>query len=112
MTVIRYIHNNPIKAKIVNAPEGYPWSSIHAYYGSREDPDGLTTTDIIMKIIHEQQTEAIKGFRDFMQQDNKDQCLDDHMKKRKTDSEVKEKIEAIMNGEPIVKIANCSCDRN
>ncbi|MDD3024549.1 MAG: transposase, partial [Syntrophomonadaceae bacterium] len=33
LTVLRYIHNNPVKAAMVQKPEEYRWSSIHAYYG-------------------------------------------------------------------------------
>ncbi|RQD67499.1 MAG: hypothetical protein D5S00_10235 [Tindallia sp. MSAO_Bac2] len=31
--VIRYIHNNPVKAKIVRSPEDYQWSSFGSYAG-------------------------------------------------------------------------------
>ena len=31
-TVIRYIHQNPVKAGMVNKPEAYQWSSCHVYY--------------------------------------------------------------------------------
>jgi hypothetical protein len=47
---------------------------------------------------------TIKGFREFMQQRNQDQCLDDQIKLQKTDSEVKAEIQAIMNGVPIKKL--------
>jgi len=39
-----------------------------------------------------------------MQQENEDQWLDDQIKQRKTDDEVKAEIEALLNGEPIEKI--------
>jgi putative transposase len=41
LTVVRYIHNNPVKAKIVYRAEDYHWSSIHAYYCGSDKPDGL-----------------------------------------------------------------------
>lgn len=31
--VIRYIHNNPVKAKMVNSPDKYEWSSYNEYTG-------------------------------------------------------------------------------
>jgi DNA-directed RNA polymerase specialized sigma subunit len=40
-----------------------------------------------------------------MQQENDDQCLDNQIKTRKTDGEVKAEIEALMNGEPIGKLS-------
>ncbi len=104
LTVIRYIHNNPVKAKMVITAENYRWSSIQAYYEGREYPDGLTEPEFILGIFHKKRTEAIKGFREFMQQKNQDQCLDDQIKLQKTDSEVKAEIQTIMNGVPIEKL--------
>ncbi|MEN6349606.1 MAG: transposase [Syntrophomonas sp.] len=104
LTVVRYIHNNPIKAKMVIVAEEYRWSSIHAYYGGREYPAGLTGPEFILGMIHEKRTEAIKIFREFMQQENEDQCLDDQIKACKSDDEVKTEIEALMNGQPIGKL--------
>ncbi|HWQ77074.1 MAG TPA: transposase [Syntrophomonas sp.] len=104
LAVIRYIHNNPVKAKIIQEAEDYRWSSIHAYYGGNEYPVGLTETEFILGIIDENKTEAIKKFEEYMKQENEDNCLDDQIRLRKTDSEVKAEIEAIMNGEPIEKL--------
>jgi len=104
LTVIRYIHNNPVKAKIVSKAEDYRWSSIHRYYEDREYPVGLTDPEFILGMIHEKRAEAIRGFREYMKQENEDNCLDDQIKLRKTDEEVKVEIEAMMNGEPISKL--------
>lgn len=35
--VIRYIHNNPVKANIVSKPEKYNWSSMSEYIGDEAD---------------------------------------------------------------------------
>ena len=32
----RYIHLNPIKAKLVKSPEDYRWSSYRAYFSQKE----------------------------------------------------------------------------
>ncbi len=37
----RYLHLNPVRAKIVQAPEEYPWSSYRDYIGMRHAPDWL-----------------------------------------------------------------------
>ncbi len=34
---IDYIHNNPVRAKIVQRPEDYPWSSYHFYHDLSSD---------------------------------------------------------------------------
>lgn len=101
LTVVRYIHNNPVKAKIVSIPEEYRWSSIREYYGGCKHPAGLTETEFVLAVISKNRTEAIKEFREFMKLKNEDICLDDQIKLRKTDEEVKAEIESMMNGEPI-----------
>ncbi len=35
-TCLRYIHNNPVKAKICQKPEGYKWSSFNGYIDKRD----------------------------------------------------------------------------
>ncbi|HOB11760.1 MAG TPA: transposase [Syntrophomonadaceae bacterium] len=102
LTVVRYIHHNPVKAKIVKSPEDYPWSSIQAYYS--EHPHELVNTDFILEFMHKTRAEAVRIFREFMQMENDDQCLDDEIKTSKTDNEVKAEIEAMMNGEPIERL--------
>ena len=104
LTVMRYIHNNPLKAGIVSEPEEYQWSSIHAYYGSSEHPKGLSEPDLILETIHQNKDIAIQGLREFMMQENEDKCIDHEIRKRKSDGEVKDEIEALMNGEKISKL--------
>ncbi len=104
LTVVRYIHNNPVKAGLVRNPESYRWSSIHAYAGGKEYPSGLTQTEYILCIFHRNQIEAIRAFREFMKQENEDTCLDEEIKRKKTDGEVKAELEALMDGEPIGKL--------
>ena len=104
LTVVRYIHNNPVRAAMVSVPEEYRWSSIRAYYGGGEHPAGLTEIEFVLAIIHKNRAEAVKRFREFMKLDNEDKCLDDQIKLRKTDGEVKAEIEAMLSGEPIGKM--------
>lgn len=58
--VIRYIHNNPVEAKIVNIPENYRWSSMQEYL-SRED--GLIAQEAREFIYYNFKTKNI--FKDF-----------------------------------------------
>jgi len=30
-SIVKYIHNNPVRAGIVSDPQAYPWSSVHNY---------------------------------------------------------------------------------
>ena len=43
----RYIHLNPVRARIVARPEGYAWSSYRSYIGSAQSPPWLKTSFIL-----------------------------------------------------------------
>jgi len=101
LTVIRYIHNNPVKAGIVGRPEDYRWSSIQAYYSRPEESIGLTDVGFILGILAKERTEAIYRFREHMKIKNQDICIEEEIKQRKTDSEAKAGIEALLNGDPL-----------
>ena len=45
--VLRYIHNNPVKAGIVSRPEDFKWSSMSAYLGRTERPRWLTVDRLL-----------------------------------------------------------------
>ena len=45
---LRYIHQNPVQAKLVDACNGYPWSSYGAYAGLAPCLPGLVDTDLIL----------------------------------------------------------------
>ncbi|WP_204412969.1 transposase [Bacillus tianshenii] len=45
--VSKYIHLNPVRAKLVTKPEEYPWSSYRAYYYNRKDDPIITTGHIL-----------------------------------------------------------------
>lgn len=111
LTVIRYIHNNPVKAGLANKPEDYRWSSIHVYYGKNEYINGLTNAGYILDIFAGEPTEAIRRFRDHMRTETNDTCLDDERKPRKTDEEMRSEIEACMNGTPVTTLQNMAKQR-
>ncbi len=46
----RYIHLNPLEAKIVSAPEAYRWSSYPAYLGRCKPPDWLYRHEIYAQL--------------------------------------------------------------
>ena len=104
LTVIKYIHRNPVQARMVSEPEDYHWSSIHAYYGNPEYPTRLTDTGFILGILADERTEAVKGFREHMKIETQDICLDDVIQKGKLDEEVMAEIEAILGGRPVMTL--------
>jgi putative transposase len=60
MTVIRYIHQNPVKAGIVERVAEWKWSSCGGYYRKAYYPVGLLEVDIILGTISENREKAIE----------------------------------------------------
>ncbi|CVK21085.1 REP-associated tyrosine transposase [Sporomusa sphaeroides] len=103
--VLRYIHNNPVKAKLVAKPEDYQWSSCQAYYQG-QDSSGLVNTPFVLSILNGNGEAAIKQFADFMHQENADQFMDFKVKQRKSDDDLAQAIKEQLNGQPIELLQN------
>jgi hypothetical protein len=72
LTVLRYIHLNPIKAGIADDLVSYPYSS----YSEYTDKTKLINTTFALKLFNQDQDKAIEEFTSFHHQTNDDQCLD------------------------------------
>ena len=55
----RYIHLNPVRAKMVKHPMEYPWSSYPAFAGKRRKPDWLNTETVLSYFGREKKEAAI-----------------------------------------------------
>jgi len=65
LAVVRYIHNNPVKAGIVEEPDQYKWSSYHEYL-SESNPNGnRVETALILSIMASDLKTAIEEFKAF-----------------------------------------------
>ena len=87
LTVLRYIHQNPIKAKICNSVENYRWSSYNEYTGNSK----ITDCDFALSMT------GIDEFIKFQNSNNDDFCLEHEVVFRLRDDEVKEIIKKICN---------------
>jgi REP element-mobilizing transposase RayT len=45
----RYVHLNPVRAKMVARPEDYPWSSYPAFFDRRKAPDWLDWKTVLLE---------------------------------------------------------------
>jgi putative transposase len=108
--VLRYIHNNPVKANLTAMPEKYKWSSCQAYYGGMDYFD-LIHTSFILDTLHSNRAAAIKKFVDFMQKENADQFMDFVMKERKSDEELAKKIKELLNGQSAGMLQSLDIDK-
>ena len=65
MELSRYIHLNPVRAKIVELPEEYEWSSYSYYIGNKKYPEWLRI-DFILGYFGKKLSEAQKNYKKFV----------------------------------------------
>ncbi|MFP7298976.1 transposase [Neobacillus niacini] len=105
LTVVRYIHQNPIKAGMVRRADEWKWSSCRQYYGTRGTRGRLLDADYIFGMFSEDTILARERFREFNEKENQDQCLDDHWdNKRLTDEEAREEIKELLTDIEIAQV--------
>ncbi|MBN2580614.1 MAG: transposase [Pirellulales bacterium] len=61
----RYVHLNPVRARLVKRPEAYAWSSCADYLGLRRAPEWLDTESILGEIGHNRKR-ARQTYRRFL----------------------------------------------
>ena len=62
----RYIHLNPVRAKMVSNPAEYNWSSYPAFIGKQKKPQFLQT-DWLLASFGKNKREAIRNYKDFVE---------------------------------------------
>lgn len=85
LTVLRYIHQNPLKAGIVQDISCYKWSSYKCYI--QDESEKIVDVDIIKKYFKD-----LNGFIEFMNMSNTDECLEYKVKTKYTDEQLREEI--------------------
>lgn len=87
LTVLRYIHQNPLKAKIVSEVAAYKWSSYREYTERAQ----IVDRKYALNMFSDKYDEAIARFSQYLREINNDVCLeipairvhvsDDHLRK-------------------------------
>ncbi|MEW5919664.1 MAG: transposase [Bacillota bacterium] len=111
LAVIRYIHQNPVKAGIVKRPADWKWSSCPGYYGDNVYPPELLDSDLILGMFSKTGTTAIEWFKKFNEAENTDVCLDVTGIIRLTDERAREEIKRVISPLDIVEIKSLSKSR-
>jgi len=101
ITVLRYIHNNPVKAGLVDKAEDYAWSSYSDYLSDR----GITDCQLALNMFSPNKEKALDLLQEYHQQNNDDVCLDVELIDRFTDSEALNVILEIFQTEDISALA-------
>lgn len=91
LTVLRYIHHNPIKAGLSINVKDYNWSSYNEYMGKAVVVD----IDFAMDIFSSGRKKALELFEKYMNEPNEDKGLEIEEMTRITDSEIREHLACI-----------------
>lgn len=68
LALVKYIHLNPVRARIAQNPDDYPWSSHKAYVDSAAKGE-LVDADHVLKMFSEVDGSARRLYRSFMGED-------------------------------------------
>ncbi len=63
--LVKYIHENPLRAKIAERLDAYAWSSHQAYTG-KSNPLSLVDTDQVLRMFSESKSSARRKYQEFM----------------------------------------------
>lgn len=87
LTVVRYIHQNPVKADLCKTPTEYPYSSYASYF----DDSGLIDSEPVMSLLGKEE------FERFCCTPNADRCLEisDDSKRGVTDEQAEKLMRQI-----------------
>jgi len=91
LTVLRYIHQNPLKAGIVSCVERYQWSSLVEYMNRPKVVDVSFT----LKLFDDEREKAVESIIQFCKVVNDDLCLEMEEKQLLSDQEARHVIKKV-----------------
>jgi REP element-mobilizing transposase RayT len=66
IVLTRYIHLNPVRARIVKRPEDYRWTSYREYIGVSKEKESLVDTTETLSCFSKTKNAAMKTYREFV----------------------------------------------
>ena len=99
LAVIRYIHQNPVEAKITKQPEEYHYSSYQGYIGEKQDT--LIDKELILELM------SVEQLKEYHQDKTEEKVMEYAEESRITDIEGKKlmnKISGCGNAEEFLKL--------
>lgn len=88
VTVLRYIHRNPIQAGIVTEVGQYRWSSYHEYL----KPGAIVDVEFALKLFDSDLEKAKERWIVYQNETKNDRCLELEERKQRTDQDAREII--------------------
>lgn len=66
LELVRYLHLNPVRSRLVKDPALYPWSSHSAYLGKASGKHKAVQTEWVLSQFSRHRSEAVKRYRRFV----------------------------------------------
>lgn len=98
LTVLRYIHQNPLKAGLVKDIKEYRWSS----YSEFIEKNIIVDIDFVLDLFNKDRKKAVDNFKTFHEISCNDNCLDIEDKRRVKDNQAIEIIRRLCH------VSHCS----
>jgi hypothetical protein len=92
LSVLRYIHQNPVNAGLCTTPEEYPWSSSKGYL---RGTDEIVDTEFVLSLFSEDSQRQVSLYTDFMSEAGGGRILDYRSDAKSKDEQVKKRIDEI-----------------
>ncbi len=65
LQLIRYIHRNPIRAKLVSNPDEYKWTSHHAYMNKSKEWEWIKS-ELLLSMLSENKVTQVSEYKNFI----------------------------------------------
>jgi putative transposase len=106
-TVLRYIHQNPVKAGLVNRVEEYKWSSFHEYVNQAN----IVNINFLMGMVSTDKENKIQKFIEYINDISEHGCLDidNGAKQRISDEEARELIKKVCKVKNAIDLQQLEC---
>lgn len=76
LAAARYIHNNPVKAGIVEKAEDYKWSSYTEYINKTACKEGLVESGFLLSLLSDREDRAIELFKEYTNKSASDEFIE------------------------------------
>lgn len=105
--VLRYIHQNPVKAGLVKHVKEYQWSSFHEYINQAN----LVNRDLLLEMISDDREKRIQEFIEYTNDVRDHECLDidNNIRQRMADEEARGIIKAVCNLKDVIDLQQLDC---
>jgi putative transposase len=70
ISVSRYIHLNPVRARLVKRPVDYPWTSYSAFMDQKSETSLVNKEDTLL-YFSKRRNRAVKAYREFVEADER-----------------------------------------